>query len=148
MEVQREIKRNPEYPMRQLGVDDERLSCSMLERMLKKLQPGAMVHTYTNPNLVLIDLKELEHQPEVALLDIEMFGISGIALAKKIKEVATNINIIFVTGYQEYAVEAFSLRASGYRLKQISEEEYESNMEILQEELSIAEVEEENGYIN
>lgn len=59
---------------------------------------------------------------DIAFLDIELPGMSGIELAKKLKETNENINIIFVTAYREYAVDAFDLYASGYLMKPLTVE--------------------------
>lgn len=58
--------------------------------------------------------------PNIALLDIEMPGMDGLTMAKQIKEISPDTNIIFVTAYSQYAVDAFSLYASGYLLKPLS----------------------------
>ena len=61
------------------------------------------------------------HPADIALLDIDMPGMNGLALAKKIKEAHPETAIIFVTGYSQYALEAISLHVSGYLLKPIEE---------------------------
>lgn len=59
------------------------------------------------------------HGVDIAFLDIEIGELNGIGLAKKCKEICPQVNIIFVTGYSEYTMEAFKLRASGYLLKPV-----------------------------
>jgi two-component SAPR family response regulator len=58
---------------------------------------------------------------DVAFLDVDMPQMNGIELAKKIQSIRPLCNIIFITGYQEYMPEAFSLYASGYILKPVTE---------------------------
>lgn len=60
---------------------------------------------------------------DVAFLDIEMPGMSGIELAKKLKDIKPYLNIIFVTAYTDYALEVHSLYVSGYLLKPIKKED-------------------------
>ena len=68
-------------------------------------------------------LEWVEHNPvDLALLDIDMPDMNGLTLAMKIKERRPDTAIIFLTGYAQYAVEAFALRASGYLLKPITKE--------------------------
>lgn len=66
-----------------------------------------------------------ENQIDIAFLDIEMPGMSGLELSQKLKEIYPDTNIIFVTTYSEYALEAFSLYASGYLMKPLQKKEVE-----------------------
>lgn len=54
---------------------------------------------------------------DVAFLDMEMHGIHGLDLAKKLKQKTANIRIIFVTAYSRYALDAWQVDAMGYLLK-------------------------------
>ena len=56
---------------------------------------------------------------EIIFLDIEMKSITGMELAKRIREIDENIIIIFVTGYQNYVFDGYSVRALNYILKPI-----------------------------
>jgi len=59
---------------------------------------------------------------DLAFLDIEMGGMNGLQLAKCLKEIYGKLNIIFTTGYSQYAADAFAIHASGYLLKPITVE--------------------------
>ena len=59
---------------------------------------------------------------DIAFLDINMRGIGGLGLAEKLTELHPRCKIIFCTGYEEYAVSAFQLHASGYLMKPITAE--------------------------
>lgn len=54
---------------------------------------------------------------DVAFLDIEMPGMAGIELAGKLKKIDSNIRIFFVTAFEQYALEAFGVKALGYIMK-------------------------------
>ncbi|MBN4060674.1 response regulator transcription factor [bacterium AH-315-I20] len=58
------------------------------------------------------------HEPDIAFLDIRMPGISGMDVAK---QVADNTHIVFVTAFDQYAVDAFAYHAVDYLLKPVSE---------------------------
>lgn len=58
-----------------------------------------------------------EHTVDVAFLDMEMPGLHGLELAKKLKAQDANIRIVFVTAYSQYALDAWSVDATGYLLK-------------------------------
>lgn len=115
--------------MKIIIVDDEEPAVKTLIKIVNKIKPGSEVNGFTRPTKALEFLEE--NQADVAFLDIEMFGISGIELAKKFKDKCNNINIIFVTGYSEYALEAVSLRASGYLIKPASEDKVLEELENL-----------------
>ena len=63
-----------------------------------------------------------KHQPEIIFLDIEMPDYSGIQLLEFFESDNVNFEIIFVTAYNEYAIEAFRLSAFDYLLKPIDQE--------------------------
>ena len=57
---------------------------------------------------------------DIAFLDIELFGESGIELAGELQALNPHTNIIFLTGHPEYAGEALKLHCSGYLLKPLT----------------------------
>ena len=69
------------------------------------------------------------HTAQIALLDIDMPDMDGLALAEKIQRAHPETAIIFLTGYTQYAVEAFQLHVSGYLLKPISREKLAAEIE-------------------
>ncbi|MBR5295177.1 MAG: response regulator, partial [Clostridia bacterium] len=60
---------------------------------------------------------------DVAFLDINMRGMGGLLLAEKIISSCPECKIVFCTGYEEYAISAFKLHASGYLLKPVSKKD-------------------------
>ena len=101
-----------------LATDDEQSALNILMGAINEAVPLAMVHGFRNPLEALEFMKETKC--EVAFLDIQMREMSGIILARKLKEVYPKVNIVFVTGYSQYANEAFSLHASGYVYKPVT----------------------------
>ena len=65
----------------------------------------------------------------VAFLDINMRGMGGLALAEKIVASRPDCKIVFCTGYEEYAIPAFKLHASGYLMKPISAEDVQGEID-------------------
>ncbi len=104
------------------AADDEKLLLDTLQRKIQEAAPGARVEAFSRASDVLREVRENGMRPDVAFLDIEMPGIRGLELAKKIRESSPDTQIIFVTGYSEYAVEAFRLHARGYVLKPVTTE--------------------------
>lgn len=77
-----------------------------------------------------------EEEPEVAFLDIRMPGLTGIELAKRID---TRTHVVFVTAFDQYAVEAFDREVVDYLLKPVSDERLAKAVERLQRKLASAE---------
>lgn len=109
--------------------DDERLAVENMVPLLRKLEPESQITGFTETDDVLEYIKG--NQVDIVFLDIEMGEDSGIGLAKQCKEIAPYINIIFVTGYSEYMLDAFRLRASGYLVKPVREEELQAELDNL-----------------
>ena len=112
-----------------ITADDEPLALEMLTDLVKSVKPEAEVVSFSRPQKIIEWLKS--NKADVAFLDIRMRGMTGLEVAEKIKEVHPETNIIFVTGYDEYALPAMSLHASGYVMKPVSEEKIKKELEQL-----------------
>jgi two-component SAPR family response regulator len=97
-------------------IDDEILAVEHIERLLRKADIS--VFGFTNP------VEALESQQvrnaDVAFLDIEMPVISGLRLAERIQEINGDCEVVFITGHNQYAVEAFEVNALDYLLKPVT----------------------------
>lgn len=103
--------------MNLLAVDDEALALKDLQKAIQTALPGSVPACFDSPEKALEYVRS--HPVDVAFLDVSMPEMDGLALAGAIKEIQPFTNIIFVTGYMEYAGEAFGLHASGYLLKPV-----------------------------
>ena len=113
-----------------LLVDDEELQLLRLENEVKKVVPSdATILSFSNSSKFLKDHKE--DKIDIAFLDIEMPGMNGISLAKELKKINPLVNIIFVTAYNDYALEAYKIHASGYLSKPVSAEKIKKELEAL-----------------
>lgn len=113
--------------MKILLVDDEELQLIRLEGACKGVLPDATFLSFTNPVKALEEASK--NKVDLAFLDIEMPEINGIQLAKKLKAINPKTKIIFVTAFNDYALEAYRLHASGYITKPVS-------IEAVKEEIS------------
>ncbi|HSJ97295.1 MAG TPA: response regulator, partial [Myxococcota bacterium] len=77
-----------------------------------------------------------EHAPEVAFLDIRMPGLDGLELAARID---SRTHVVFVTAFDQYAVDAFDRDAVDYILKPVTDERLARCIERLQRKLAAAE---------
>lgn len=112
-----------------LTVDDEPSALRLLTKNVRELLPEATVADFQNPEQALEWAKT--HSCDIAFLDIELGSMNGIELGKRLKERNPKTNLIFVTGYLEYAVSAYALRASGYLAKPASREAIRIELENL-----------------
>lgn len=99
------------------AIDDELNAREYLVDKISKVCPDATIYDYDNAAKALEAAVKTPF--DVAFMDINMPKVNGIALAKEFKKMNPKSNIIFVTGYSEYTLDAFSLDASGYLLKPV-----------------------------
>jgi DNA-binding LytR/AlgR family response regulator len=112
--------------------DDEPLLRAQLRSRLAKLWPElAIVHEMGDGRG--IDAVVAAHAPTFCFLDIHMPGVNGIEAARAIGKRA---HIVFVTAYDQYAVEAFERGAIDYVLKPFNEARLAMTVERLQERLA------------
>lgn len=115
--------------MNVLLVDDEVPALEVLKEAVSGALPDAQVGAFLKPKEALLYAKE--NPCEIAFLDIEMRGMSGVELAKQLKEIYPQINLIFVTGYGEFTGEAMAMHASGYIRKPVSIRQLKKELEDL-----------------
>ncbi len=102
--------------MKIIAVDDETRSLNTLKAAIEKAIPNvnAQYFKYAPDALSAV---ENGFFPDIAFLDVEMPDMSGLVAARRLKSISPEINIIFVSGFPQYAMDAIHLRASGYILK-------------------------------
>lgn len=115
--------------MRILIADDEKLILDDMKRDVEELLPDATVDAANGPEEALTLAGKSEY--DVAILDIDMPGMDGISLARKLISAHPAINIIFATGYTEYAIEAHELYCSAFLLKPIGVRQFKTAFENL-----------------
>ncbi len=99
-------------------VDDEQLACDELAYLLKDFPEVEVIATGSN-GLEAVDLIQ-KLEPEIVFLDVDMPGLDGIGVVRQVREKGIEPpHFIFVTAYDQYAVEAFRLEALDYLLKPV-----------------------------
>lgn len=121
--------------MRILLADDEPLALEMLQEAVAEACPGAELHAFLKTSEALAFLQE--NPCDIAFLDIQMRGMTGLELAVKCKQLHPKINLVFATGYDSYAVEAMAMHASGYIMKPVTAEKVIQELENLRHPLPI-----------
>jgi two-component SAPR family response regulator len=115
--------------MKILALDDSKPVLKLLTSAIKSARPSAEIFAFNKPSELLDFAKD--NNCDVAFLDIEMWGMNGLQVAKSLKDLDPKINIIFVTAHSEYSTEAFGLHPSGYILKPATKEAVELELENL-----------------
>ena len=107
--------------MKILCLDDEPLALKMLQISIEKAKPDAQVTAFSKQKELIAEAES--NGCDVAFLDIHMRGMTGVEVAKRLKEINPKMNIIFVTGFSEYKGDAMDMKASGYIMKPVTKEE-------------------------
>ena len=108
--------------IRALIVDDEQLARQELEYLLRRAGDVEVVAQGKN-GVEAVDLIQA-HQPDVVFLDVQMPGLDGFAVLKKLLDKSRKTplpNIVFATAFDKYAVRAFEVNAVDYLLKPFEE---------------------------
>ena len=115
--------------MKIIAVDDEKLALKLLVKSISEAVPDATIYDFRDAKEALLFVQN--EKVDVAFLDIQMMDISGIELAKRLIKIEPYINIVFVTGFNEYRGDAFELHASGYVTKPVTTEKIKEEMKYL-----------------
>jgi two-component system, LytTR family, response regulator AlgR len=108
-------------------VDDELPARARLRRLLEELGGYEVAAEAANGAEALAACaREL---PELVLMDIRMPGIGGVEAARHLSALAQPPAVIFVTAYDEYAIDAFDAHAVGYLLKPVRKERLQAALE-------------------
>ena len=110
-----------------IAVDDEPLMLGALVKAIRASEDITSVADFTSCEAALDYIKS--NYADIAFLDINMRGMGGLSLAEKIISFCPECKIVFCTGYEEYAIPAFKLHASGYVLKPISAQDVQAEID-------------------
>ena len=110
-----------------IAVDDEVLMLGALVKAINASADIREVIKFSDCDKALEYV--MKNRIDIAFLDINMRGMGGLALAEKILVLRPDCKIIFCTGYEEYAIPAFKLHASGYLMKPISAEDVQAEID-------------------
>ena len=119
-------------------IEDSGQELSLLERCLQSYLSSRQVYrvidTYTSGEAFLENWPSKSY--DLVFLDILMEGISGIEVARKIRETDSECLLIFISSSKEYALQGFEVRAFDYLLKPLSEDRFQKTMDLCQNELA------------
>ncbi len=110
------------------AIDDEVNVLEEVADVIRKAAPDSEVVTF-NRSLPALEELEKGKRPDYVFSDIEMPGISGLDFAVKVKAISPSTRIVFITGYRDYAIEAFKIKAHGYLLKPVTVNDIKRELE-------------------
>jgi DNA-binding LytR/AlgR family response regulator len=105
--------------LRAVLVDDEQLARDELGYLLGQIGGVDVIGQAGNGVEALTTLERL--QPDVVFLDVQMPGLTGFEVARRMVARQTSTHIIFVTAYDQHAIEAFEVNAVDYLLKPVDQ---------------------------
>lgn len=109
--------------MKILAVEDEVRLLKQLTNKIREALPESEIAAFDNADDALAVLSQ--ETIDIAFLDIAIGNMTGVDLAKRIKVAYPHCDIVFCTGYSEYAPQAFELGASDYLMKPVTAEKIE-----------------------
>lgn len=112
--------------------DDEPALAEDLRRRLTRLWPGLTVTRVAHDGHGTLTAIT-DAAPDVAFLDIRMPGLTGLEVARRLPE---HCHLVFVTAFEQYAVEAFDQAAADYLLKPVSDDRLAGTVSRLQRRLA------------
>ena len=107
----------PEGDLRALVVDDEQLARDELCYQLAELG-GVEIVAQAGDGPQALDAI-LRHAPDIVFLDVQMPGLTGFEVARRLIDREPPVSIVFVTAYDQHAIEAFEVNAVDYLLKPV-----------------------------
>ncbi|MGB5988893.1 MAG: LytTR family DNA-binding domain-containing protein [Marinifilaceae bacterium] len=112
-------------------VDDEIEGLDILEFLLSQIEGVEVLVKIDNPQMVISEL--LEHEPDIAFIDINMPNKSGLDLLKEINNLRLDISVIFVTAFDQYIFDALKNSAFDYLVKPVDREELNDTIQRFKE---------------
>jgi two-component system response regulator AlgR len=128
-----------------LIIDDEQPARDRLRRLLSGMPRFEVAGEAASSAEALERIRELS--PDILLLDISMPGMSGMALARVLREGSASPAIIFCTAYQDQALNAFEVEAVDYLVKPVRAERLEKSLDKARRFLGKEDVHGEDHYV-
>ena len=107
----------PERALRTVVVDDEQLARAELCFLLEQLG-GVEIIGQAGNGVEALNVIE-EYQPDLVMLDVQMPGLTGFEVARRVMEAGFESQVVFVTAFDQYAIDAFEVNAVDYLLKPV-----------------------------
>ena len=122
-------------PLRTVVVDDEQLARDELCFLLQQIGGIDIVAQAGNGVEALKVIEEV--QPDLVMLDVQMPGVTGFEVARRVVEAGLDSHVVFVTAFDQYAIDAFEVNAVDYLLKPVEQSRLATAVDRARKRLSI-----------
>ena len=116
-------------------VDDRKIILTGGLPVLEEVMPDAAITGFTRPSEAIEYARA--HRVALAFLDIEMGKMNGFELCHTLLEINPRTNVVYLTAYSDYAIDAWSTGASGFILKPITADDVRFQLENLRYPFSL-----------
>ena len=113
--------------LRVIVVDDEQLARDELCYLLQQIGGVEILCQAGNGVEALRGIEEL--QPDLVMLDVQMPGLTGFEVARRVMQAGLESHVVFVTAYDQYALDAFKVNAADYLLKPVDADRLDETLE-------------------
>ena len=120
--------------LKTIVVDDEQLARDELRYLLEQLGGVEIVAQAGNGVEALRVIEE--YQPDLVMLDVQMPGLTGFEVARRVFDAGLESQLVFVTAYDQYAIDAFEVNAVDYLLKPVEPERLATAVERVRKRLA------------
>ena len=111
------------------AIDDEPRLLRALHRAIEKAEPRAEIMDFPLATEAVRAIEAGGPRPDIVFSDIRMPQMDGLTLARRLKTLAPQAKVVFVTGYEEYSLDAYRVHASGYITKPVEVENVREEIE-------------------
>jgi two-component SAPR family response regulator len=117
-----------------IAVDDEQNALNRFERLISQDNRLELLKSFTKASDAIEFAKT--NTVDIAFLDIEMPEMTGLELAEILMDSNPYLEVVFVTAYNQYALDAFRAHATGYLLKPLSTEDFSKQIDNMEKKLN------------
>lgn len=113
-----------------LVVDFDEKSRKYLAKCIRKYRTDVKIIEFADANKALEYIKK--HEVNILFTEINMSGVTGYTLAKKLKEEVSGAHVVFVTDTKDHAMYAWEAHINGYMVKPVDEESVRAELECVE----------------
>ena len=115
------------YKLKTVVVDDEVRALNRMQILLKNFPEIEIMEMFYDADQAIKFI--VENEPDIAFLDIEMPGKTGLEIAKELNKNVLHTKVIFVSSYDHYAIKAIKYQAFDYLLKPVGIDDLKATIE-------------------